>query len=239
MMSSTIPSAKYSCSGSPLMFWNASTAIEGFSGSASRGDGLLPARHTPTSRPRRSADADFKRIDPYSARRCSSVASGQGRLTAEFEPRPHLAIGVLGKTDRAWLGDAFQPSCDVDAVAHQIAVALLDHIAEVNADRNTMRRSSGRPALRSTMPFCTSMAQRTASTTLRNSMIAPSPVRLTTRPLCAAKVGVDQIAPKPSQARQRAILIGASEPRVPTTSATKIAASFRVPVIAQFSNMQT
>jgi hypothetical protein len=36
MISSTIPSAKYSCSGSPLMFWNANTAIEGLSGSASR-----------------------------------------------------------------------------------------------------------------------------------------------------------------------------------------------------------
>jgi hypothetical protein len=34
MISSTTPSAKYSCSGSPLMFWNANTAIEGLSGSA-------------------------------------------------------------------------------------------------------------------------------------------------------------------------------------------------------------
>ena len=33
MMSSVIPSVKYSCSGSPLMFVNASTAIEGLSGS--------------------------------------------------------------------------------------------------------------------------------------------------------------------------------------------------------------
>ena len=33
MMSSTTPSAKYSCSGSPLMFWNGSTAIDGLSGS--------------------------------------------------------------------------------------------------------------------------------------------------------------------------------------------------------------
>ena len=48
--------------------------------------------------------------------------------------------------------------------------------------RNSMRRSGGRPALRSIMPFCTSMAQRTASTTLRKSTSAPSPVRLTTRP---------------------------------------------------------
>jgi hypothetical protein len=35
MISSTMPSAKYSCSGSPLMFWNGSTAIEGFSGNCS------------------------------------------------------------------------------------------------------------------------------------------------------------------------------------------------------------
>src|SRR5262245_16416054 len=35
MMSSTRPSAKYSCSGSPLMFWNGSTAIDGLSGNGS------------------------------------------------------------------------------------------------------------------------------------------------------------------------------------------------------------
>src|SRR5215510_8522083 len=35
VISSTIPSAKYSCSGSPLMFSNGNTAIEGLSGSAS------------------------------------------------------------------------------------------------------------------------------------------------------------------------------------------------------------
>ena len=33
MISSTIPSAKYSCSGSPLMFSNGSTAMDGLSGS--------------------------------------------------------------------------------------------------------------------------------------------------------------------------------------------------------------
>src|SRR5207302_10042912 len=35
MISSTMPSAKYSCSGSPDMFWNGSTASDGLSGSAS------------------------------------------------------------------------------------------------------------------------------------------------------------------------------------------------------------
>jgi hypothetical protein len=35
IISSTMPSAKYSCSGSPLMFWNGKTAIDGLSGSGS------------------------------------------------------------------------------------------------------------------------------------------------------------------------------------------------------------
>src|ERR1700686_138497 len=35
MISSTMPSAKYSCSGAPLIFWNGSTAVDGLSGSAS------------------------------------------------------------------------------------------------------------------------------------------------------------------------------------------------------------
>jgi len=33
MISSTIPSAKYCCSGSPLIFWNGKTALGGVSGS--------------------------------------------------------------------------------------------------------------------------------------------------------------------------------------------------------------
>ena len=41
MMSSTTPSAKYSCSGSPLRFRNGSTASEGFSGSASVSGGAV------------------------------------------------------------------------------------------------------------------------------------------------------------------------------------------------------
>ena len=45
-----------------------------------------------------------------------------------------LPIGVLGKTDRTRTGDAFEPRGDIDAVAHQVAVALLDDVAKMNAD---------------------------------------------------------------------------------------------------------
>jgi hypothetical protein len=39
MISSTMPSTKYSCSGSPLKFWNGSTAIDGLSGNGSAAAG--------------------------------------------------------------------------------------------------------------------------------------------------------------------------------------------------------
>ena len=52
----------------------------------------------------------------------------------EIEPRLHLPVGVLGEADRARRGDALQPRGDIDAVAHQVAVALLDDVAEMDAD---------------------------------------------------------------------------------------------------------
>ena len=52
----------------------------------------------------------------------------------EIEPPLHLAVGVLRQTDRARLGDAFQSRGDIDAVAHQVSVALLDDVAEMYAD---------------------------------------------------------------------------------------------------------
>ena len=52
----------------------------------------------------------------------------------KIEPPLDLAIGVLGQTDRSGLADTFQARGDIDAVAHKIAVGLLDHVAEMNAD---------------------------------------------------------------------------------------------------------
>ena len=59
---------------------------------------------------------------------------GPRSLTCEIEPTFDLTIGVLGQTDRPGLGDPLEPRGDVDAVAHQIAVALLDDVAKMNAD---------------------------------------------------------------------------------------------------------
>ena len=56
-------------------------------------------------------------------------------------------------------------------------------------------------------PSVTSIAQRTASTTLRNSMRLPSPVRLTMRPRCSGDGRIDEIAAQRAKMRQNAILV--------------------------------
>ena len=83
---------------------------------------------------------------------------------------------------------------DAMGMALERAEAETDFVRKARATGSRARRStgwtwsprsagsSGTPALRSIRPFCISIVQRTASTTLRNSMIVPSPVRLTVRP---------------------------------------------------------
>ena len=86
-----------------------------------------------------------------------------------FDAITHLPVRILREADAARIGDTFEPRCNVDSITHQIAVVFLDHITQMDADAKLNPALGGRPALRSNMPFCTSMAQRTASTTLRNS----------------------------------------------------------------------
>jgi hypothetical protein len=128
---------------------------------------------------------------------------------------------------RTRVRDALQSGGDVDAIAHQVTVLLLDHVAEMDPD------AEFEPALarRSTVPFCSAMAQRTASTTLRNSIRRPSPIRLTTRPRCAAMVGSTR-SRRRARSRARVSSSSALVRRLkPTISAAWIAASFRLLVI--------
>ena len=77
--------------------------------------------------------SDFERINPD--RLGDILELGRAEIDRrEIKPTLDLTIGVLGKTDRSRLRDALKPRSDVDAVAHQIAVALLDHVAKMDAD---------------------------------------------------------------------------------------------------------
>jgi hypothetical protein len=81
--------------------------------------------------------ADFDRICPD---RVGDVLElGRAKIAhCEIEPRLHLTVGVFRQTDRAGLGDTFQARGNIDAVTHEIAIALLDHIAEMDADAELM-----------------------------------------------------------------------------------------------------
>ena len=130
---------------------------------------------------RLGGDADLKRVDTD---RIDDVLELRRAEIGdrEIEPPLDLTIGVLGQTDRARLADALQSRGDIDAVAHQIAVALLDDVAKMNADAKldaALGRQSGVALDHAVLHLD---RKRTASTTLRNSMRLPSPVRLTIRP---------------------------------------------------------
>ena len=57
---------------------------------------------------------------------------------------------MLRKTDRPGLGDPLEPGGDINAVAHQVAVAFLHHIADMDADAKTR---CGVPAARRRIEF--------------------------------------------------------------------------------------
>ena len=82
---------------------------------------------------RLGGDADLQRIGPD---RLGDVL--ELRRTeigySEIQPALDLPVGVLGQAYRPGRGDPLEASSDVDAVAHQVAVALLDDVAEMNAD---------------------------------------------------------------------------------------------------------
>ena len=113
-----------SCSGT------AARAMEGFSDSADFGAAAVFAVGLGF---RRLARADLQR---ERAHRLGDVL--ELRLAhvgdSKVEPRLHLPISVLGKTDAARQGDTLKPRGDIDTVAHEVAVALLDDVAHVDAD---------------------------------------------------------------------------------------------------------
>src|SRR5262249_24471533 len=78
-----------------------------------------------------------------------------------------------------------------------------------------VRRPSGTLTLLAATSVCTSTAQRTAFTTLRNSSSSPSPVVLTMRPLWFVTAGSTYFLAKSLQRRQRAALVPLHQPRVP------------------------
>ena len=159
------------------MFWNGSTAIEGLSGSGSARSALGGARCV--CRPSHRAIDLHRPLDVLELLLAEILEGDIELARASDRARRRDA-------DAAGLGQRFKPRGDVDAVAIDVAV-LDDDVAEIDADaKHDAPVVLGTPALRSAMPRCHSIAQRTASTTLVNSTRMPSPVVFTIWPLCSA-----------------------------------------------------
>jgi hypothetical protein len=94
--------------------------------------GRLDRRHW-RRRLRLRGEPDLERINTYGVD--DILEPGLAQVTDfEVEPGAHLAVRVLRETDRTRLGYPLQSRCGIDAVAHKVAVALLDDIAQMNAD---------------------------------------------------------------------------------------------------------
>src|SRR5208337_186849 len=108
--------------------------------------------------------------------------------------------------------DAFEPRGDIDAVAHQVAVALLDHIADVDADPKddlTVLGHSGVAFGHRVLHFdgkthggdcAAELDQRAVATALDDAAVMHR------------DHGVNEIASQRPQLRQNSIFIGTGEP---------------------------
>ena len=132
----------------------------------------------------------------------------------EIEPALHLTIGVLGKADRARLANALQPRGDIDAVAHQIAVAFLDDVTEMNADPkfDALVQRDPRVALdHSVLHFDCAAHRVDDAAELDDAAVAGA---LDDAAMVHGDCGIDQIAAQRAQPRQSSIFVRACEPAV-------------------------
>ena len=199
------PSTKCSCSGSPPILANGKTTIErrggaGFSAPGWRGLRLRGL-------------ADLKRIDPD--RLGDVLELGRAEIAdREIEPLFHLPIGLLGEADRAGLGDPLQPRGDIDAVAHQVAVAFLDHVAEMDADPKfdaLVRRDPSVALDHRSLDFNGAVHRIDDTPELDDAAIAGA---LDDAAVVDRDGRIDQVASERPQPRQDAIFVGSGKPRI-------------------------
>ena len=157
--------------------------------------------------------ADLQRID---ADRFGDVLE-PGRAEVgdrKFEPPLDLAVGVLGETDRAGRGDPFQSRGDVDAVAHEVAVGLLDDVAQMNADAKVdapLLRQAGIALDQAVLHFDRAAHRVDHAAEFDETAVAGA---LDHSSVMDGDGRIDQIAPQRPQPRERALLVGAGEPAI-------------------------
>ena len=132
----------------------------------------------------------------------------------EIEPPLDLPVGVLGEADRAGLGDALQPRGDIDAVAHQIAVRLLDDVAQMNADAEldaAIVRHAGVALDHAVLHLDRAAHRVDDAAKFDEAAVAGA---LDDAPAMRGDGRINQIAAQRPEPRQRSLLVRAGEPAV-------------------------
>ena len=129
-----------------------------------------------------------------------------------LKPPLDLPIGVLRETDGPWLGDPFQPRGDIDCIAHDVAVALLDDVPNMNADAKLdppFRRHPDVALDQAVLHFDGAARRVDHAAEFDDRAVASA---LDDAAVMGGDGGVDEIAPQRAQARKRPLLIDAGEP---------------------------
>jgi hypothetical protein len=126
----------------------------------------------------------------------------------------YLFISRARDTDAVRLGYPFQSRRDVDAVAHEIAVGLLDNVAEMDADAELDSLLGGNPGV--TLDHAALELDRTSHGVDDAAKLdeAAVPGALDGAPVMRGDGGIDEVAAQPSKTRQRPVLIRPGEPAV-------------------------
>ena len=168
-------------------------------------------RRLERNRLRLGGHADLERIDPD---RLGDVLQFLEAEIADrqVEPPLDLAIGVFRERDRAGPGDALEPGGDVDAVAHQVAVGLLDDVAEMDADAKldaAVGRQAG-VALDEPVLHLDGAAHRIDDAAEFDQHAVAG--AFDDAPVVNGDDGIDQVAAERAQPRQDSIFVGARKP---------------------------
>ena len=140
--------------------------------------------------------------------------TGPRSLTLRSSRDLTCRIGVVGDANPSGLGDALQARGDIDAVAHQVAVALLDHVAEMDADpkfdalvgRDLSVALDHRP-----LDFNGAVHRVDDTPELDDCAVAGA---LDDPAVVHGDGRIDQVASERPQPRQNPVLVGSGKPRI-------------------------
>ncbi len=125
-----------------------------------------------------------------------------------------MPIRILRQADRAGPGDPLQPRGDVDAVAHQVAVALFDDVTQMNADAKFDALFERDPCValdHGVLHFECAAHRVDDAAELDDAAIAGA---LDDAAMMHGDCGIDQIAAQRAQSRQSSIFVRASQPAI-------------------------